>query len=145
MIDPHSGVPSYHQVADRIRAQIDAGELAPGDYLLTEPAMEHVFGVGRATVRRAIDILRHEGLVVTTRRGTQVRERQTRLAEVVIGPGVRATTRMPSDLEKRAMSLGPGVPVFVLERPGQEPEVLPGDRIALVGHDEQGEGGSTSS
>ncbi|WP_307249429.1 GntR family transcriptional regulator [Catenuloplanes indicus] len=56
---------AYQQVAQGLRAQIDAGQLLPGMPLPTEPQLEQQFGVSRITVRRAVQILRDEGRVET--------------------------------------------------------------------------------
>jgi len=56
---------AYQQVAQGLRAQIDAGQLMPGMPLPTEPALEAQFGVSRITVRRAVQVLRDEGRVET--------------------------------------------------------------------------------
>lgn len=51
------------QVADAIRAQIEAGYYAPGDKLPTEPALIDKFGFSRTVVREAVAALRADGLV----------------------------------------------------------------------------------
>ncbi|PLU04842.1 GntR family transcriptional regulator [Sinorhizobium medicae] len=59
------------QVADAIRAQIEAGYYAPGDKLPTEPALIDKFGFSRTVVREAIAALRADGLV-ESRQGSGV-------------------------------------------------------------------------
>ncbi|MFJ4409234.1 MULTISPECIES: GntR family transcriptional regulator [unclassified Streptomyces] len=67
----------YHQIADALRAQIDAGELEPGAKLPTEAELRADYGVSRETVRKAVAILVNEGLVVSARpQGHFVRRRQ---------------------------------------------------------------------
>lgn len=51
------------QVAEALRAQIEAGYYAPGDKLPTEPALIDKFGHSRTVVREAIAALRADGLV----------------------------------------------------------------------------------
>ena len=55
----------YKQVADYLRAQITDGRLEPGDQLEGQAALMKQFGVAMATVVRALDELRKEGLVAT--------------------------------------------------------------------------------
>ncbi|MFF1870314.1 GntR family transcriptional regulator [Kitasatospora herbaricolor] len=75
-IDPSSDRPVFKQIADYFRDLIDRGELAPGASLPSEAQMTKTFGVAGGTARRALDVLRGEGLVVTEHgRGTRVRER----------------------------------------------------------------------
>ena len=73
VIDPQSPVPLYHQIAEAIREQIEAGTLAPGDAL--EPLREaaRTWGVNLHTVRHAYTALAREGLVESRgARGTRV-------------------------------------------------------------------------
>ena len=72
-VDPQSPVPLYHQIAEAIREQIEAGELAPGDAL--EPLREaaRTWGVNLHTVRHAYTALARKGLVESRgARGTRV-------------------------------------------------------------------------
>lgn len=55
--------PRYRQIARILRAEIEE-RLHPGDPIGTEAELEQRFGVSRITVRRAIDELVHEGLLV---------------------------------------------------------------------------------
>jgi GntR family transcriptional regulator len=57
------GEAKYHQVADRIRAGIQSGELRPGQALPTEKQLAAQYGVSRPTVRAALATLRAEGLI----------------------------------------------------------------------------------
>ncbi|SEG76792.1 regulatory protein, gntR family [Thermomonospora echinospora] len=136
-VDPTADRPVYQQVADILRDRIRTGELAPGQLLPSEPHMVDEFGVARSTARQALAVLRGEGLVVTVpRRGTVVRPRAD--AEIVtLVPGQEAEARMPSPDERRRLKIPEGVPVFVVKRPGQEPEVYPADRTRLRAADEQ--------
>ena len=75
-IDPTSDRPAYRQIADRLRAAITSGELAPGSQLPSERMLIEQYGAARGTVRQAIALLRSEGLVqVEHGRGAFVRER----------------------------------------------------------------------
>ena len=66
--------PEYMQVADAIRAAIEAGEWEPGALIPPEPELAARYGTTRATVNRALSILRAEGLVRPRQgRGTTVR------------------------------------------------------------------------
>jgi GntR family transcriptional regulator len=66
----------YVQVADHITARIESGELAPGTRLPAERELAVVYGVAYDTVRRANELLRERGLIVTVHgRGTFVAER----------------------------------------------------------------------
>lgn len=61
MKDPADG-PLYKQVARALRTQIN--QLRPGDALGTEADLEQRFGVSRITIRRAIEELAQDRLVV---------------------------------------------------------------------------------
>lgn len=73
-IDPLSSVPVYRQVAAILRVRIESGELQPDRPVPSEAHLVQEFGIARGTARRAIEILRDEGLVITVHgRGTYVK------------------------------------------------------------------------
>ncbi|AYY11902.1 GntR family transcriptional regulator [Actinobacteria bacterium YIM 96077] len=73
MINPWDATPTYLQLAAALRARIESGEYGPGDQLPSESQLVGETGLARETVRRAIRVLREEGLVITLpARGTYV-------------------------------------------------------------------------
>jgi|HubBroStandDraft_4_1064222.scaffolds.fasta_scaffold643897_2 GntR family transcriptional regulator len=73
VVDIYSPEPLYSQVAAILRGRIESGELAHLDPLPSEKTVEQDLGVSRDTVRRAIKLLRDEGIVFTVpQRGTYV-------------------------------------------------------------------------
>ncbi len=67
----------YAAVAEHITARIAAGELTPGARLPGERELGQQYGVALGTVRRALDVLRERGLVVTLpAKGTFITERR---------------------------------------------------------------------
>jgi DNA-binding GntR family transcriptional regulator len=62
-IDRDSAVPYYQQLADILREQITSGELA--GKLSSQTRLATQYGVNPLTVRKALALLRDEGLVVT--------------------------------------------------------------------------------
>ena len=75
-VDPMSDRPVYKQIADSLRAQIESGELAPGERVPSESALIAGFSVSQGTARQALALLRSEGLVVAQHgRGVFVRSR----------------------------------------------------------------------
>ena len=64
-VDPDSATPVYMQVANILRARIESGELLPDRPVPSESQLQQEFGVARGTARKAIGVLREEGLVVT--------------------------------------------------------------------------------
>lgn len=72
-IDPGVATPVYRQLTAILRRRILAGQYRPGRMIPSEKQLEQEFGISRNTSRRAIMILRDEGLVVTVPgRGTYV-------------------------------------------------------------------------
>ena len=57
--------PMYRQIAEDLRAQIEAKELSPGQQLRTELELREHYGASRNTVRDAIKLLTTLGLVET--------------------------------------------------------------------------------
>jgi GntR family transcriptional regulator len=78
-IERASALPLYAQVKQRLQREIEA-EMKAGDALPTEGDLERRFGVSRITIRRALDELVSEGVIVRQQgRGTFVR--QPRIAQ----------------------------------------------------------------
>ena len=53
----------YHQIAAALRDRITSGELAPGTVLPSESALGAEHGASRVTIRKALEVLRADGLV----------------------------------------------------------------------------------
>jgi len=70
-----SPVPVYRQLAAIIRERIESGDLKPGYPVPSESQLTGEHGVSRDTVRKAMDILRGEGRIVTVQgKGSYVAE-----------------------------------------------------------------------
>lgn len=54
----------HEQIADDLRTRVANGEFGPGDLLPSGRDLAEQWGVSRATVVKAYDILRHDGIVV---------------------------------------------------------------------------------
>jgi len=55
-----------YQVFEKLRQQIESGELKPGDDLEPERELMKQFGVGRPAVREALQLLHTKGLIVVS-------------------------------------------------------------------------------
>jgi GntR family transcriptional regulator len=72
-VDKYADEPLYVQLAGILRRRIESGELARLDPLPSESTLTQEHDVSRDTVRRAIAVLRDQGLVFTiAQRGTYV-------------------------------------------------------------------------
>lgn len=116
------------QLADLIRSQIANGELAAGQRLRTHNDYAEEHHVSRNTVRRAMVVLRHEGLVVSDRSRTHVRTAPDRTMVPLVRGEVFA--RMPTEPERRNHGIHEGVPVLVVKRDGRE-EIYPADQVEI--------------
>ena len=66
-------MPPYRQVAYVLRDRIESGQYPPGSRIPTEAEIIEEFEVARTTARRAIALLRDDGLVYTVpQRGSYV-------------------------------------------------------------------------
>jgi DNA-binding GntR family transcriptional regulator len=73
-IDYDAPEPPYRQVAAWLRARIESGELGPDKKIPSEQDILEETGIARTTARRAIQLLRSEGLIYTVGgRGSYVR------------------------------------------------------------------------
>jgi GntR family transcriptional regulator len=67
-------IPRYHQLRDQLAARIAGLEWRPAEPLPTEQELASAYGVAVGTVRKAVDLLEHEGLIERFQgRGTFVR------------------------------------------------------------------------
>lgn len=124
-IDSGSHQPIYHQLADILRADIEAGEYPPGSLLPNQVRLAQEHGIGVDTVRDALAVLRREGLIVTIRgQGSRVRPVEE-VAVRYVPHDAEISARMPTETERRGLGLPEGVPVLVVSVDGRPDEVLP--------------------
>jgi DNA-binding transcriptional regulator YhcF (GntR family) len=71
-IDPDSESPLYQQLRDQVVRGIADGTLRPGEPLASVRQVASQFGINSATVSKGYELLRHEGLVRTSRRSGSV-------------------------------------------------------------------------
>jgi GntR family transcriptional regulator len=65
-------VAPWRQIYAHLRAQIEDGTLPPGARVPSITSLAQQYGVALTTVRKALDALKDEGLVVTSPMGTFV-------------------------------------------------------------------------
>lgn len=104
-------LPLYHQLEQDLRARLHASEFEPGAPLPSEERICEQYGVSRITVRRALDALIAQGLIVRRRGvGSFVAERKTgsrsialkgSLDEFLAGAGVMEPGRVALDHDAR--------------------------------------------
>jgi DNA-binding transcriptional regulator YhcF (GntR family) len=93
-LDPDDPKQASQQIADRMRAAILTGRLGPGDKLPSQPDLAAHFGVARETVKRALDPLRSERLIVSRQgSGAFVRAKTQRAVE--LRPHIEAAFEKP--------------------------------------------------
>jgi GntR family transcriptional regulator len=63
MINPDSPIPLYFQLARDLEEMIDAGKLKKGTRIPSENDLSRYNGIGRPTVRQALDVLQRKGLI----------------------------------------------------------------------------------
>ena len=85
-VDHNSYEPSYAQLVRILQEQIAVGRLRPGDRLPSESQLCEHHGVSRMTIRRAINILVEQGLVITKQgQGTFIKPMQFWAATFSLG------------------------------------------------------------
>jgi GntR family transcriptional regulator len=63
MISRDAPQPPYEQLAAIIRGQVESGELKPGDRVPPILDLAATYGVSASTVRKAVRVLKDEGLI----------------------------------------------------------------------------------
>lgn len=132
MIDFQAERAVYHQLADLLRQRITAGEIEPGGLLPSSKRLEQEHGVSRETVRRALAVLRSEGLIVTEPSyGTRVRAAQER-ERVPVPRGARVVSRPATAEERRELDIPLGGHLLVVTVGGRERGRYAADRTELT-------------
>jgi DNA-binding FadR family transcriptional regulator len=107
----------YAQLANWLREQIVSGHIKLGEKLPGEEALKRSVGVDRSVVRRAVQVLREEGLVVTRHGLGSFVAAVPRRQVAVLYPGDLIAARMPDESERERLGLlSPGIPVLVVTR-----------------------------
>lgn len=125
-------LPLYQQIADELRQNIQAAVFKVGDRLPTETELSDRFGVNRHTLRRAMEVLRQEGIVDVERgRGTFVVAtpitvsigKRVRFNEALKAQSVHPqwqllqAAELPADARlANALEIAVGAPVALFER-----------------------------
>jgi GntR family transcriptional regulator len=130
-LDPKSSLPLYQQLERALREAIEKRVLSPDDALPAERDLAQDLAVSRITVRKALDGLVNEGLLVRRRgAGSFVSARiEKNFAKLTsFSEDMRARGRSPSSVslkqsegtvtpeEALTMRLSPGTPVFRFHR-----------------------------
>lgn len=117
----------YRQAADILRDRVTGGRYLPGERLPAETILATEFGVRIEVFRRAVALLRTEGLLDYGPPGRRKRVRQQPARKrLTLRPDTEVTIRMPAPDERDAFNVADGVPVFVVGT-----TIYPGDRYAL--------------
>jgi DNA-binding GntR family transcriptional regulator len=64
-VDREGPIPPYRQIADILRGRIKSGDIPPGRRIPSLTELEQEFEVARDTLRKAVQVLKDEGLVET--------------------------------------------------------------------------------
>jgi GntR family transcriptional regulator len=65
-LDPDGPVPLWRQLADDLRARIEAGEFAPGRAVPSRKQLEVHYDVGQKTAEHALRYLAEQGVIETS-------------------------------------------------------------------------------
>src|SRR5260221_2349169 len=93
-LDPDDPRQASQQIAAKLRAAILTRKLAPGDKLPSQPDLAGRYGVARETIKRALDMLRNERLIVT-RQGSGAFVRAQTQRPVELRPHIEAAFERP--------------------------------------------------
>ena len=126
-VDKKSGKPLYVQIRDRISRAIQDREILPGDKLPTVAAFAKQIGVTQATIRRALEDLKKQGLTQChVGRGTFVAEPGCREPDAAVpnrsgvgpDPGEGTLPALAARRFRRRVSKGLCDLVAAADRPG---------------------------
>jgi GntR family transcriptional regulator len=124
LVEPASPVPLYFQIANVVQARIFARSLPAGALIGTEKQLAAEFGVSRITIRKALEVLRADGLLKVQRgRGTFVADDPRPVAPTALHVFLddilaRAETLEVARDEETQVSAPPAVARALETRPG---------------------------
>lgn len=119
MLNLHSPVPLYHQLADILLAKIRSGKYPSGSKIPSEKNLAVRYGIGRPTVRQATDLLVRKRMLVRKRgSGTFVSEPQEEVdlfslagtASAFSKKGISVTTRILQKIRLKSIKYHPENP-----------------------------------
>ena len=130
-LDPNGALPLYQQLQRALREAIERGELGPDDALPSERQLATELGISRITVRKAVDGLADEGLLVRRQGagnfvGSRIEKNFAKLTS--FSEDMRARGRVPSSQwlkrsegavtpeESMRLGLSPGAKVYRFSR-----------------------------
>lgn len=100
-------IPLYHQLEQEFCARIASSEFKPGDALPTEEQIGKSYGVSRITVRKALDSLHQNGLIVRRRGiGSFVAEPRTGIHAVHLNGSLDEFLQTANRMSPHVISLG---------------------------------------
>jgi GntR family transcriptional regulator len=122
-LDPESAQPLYQQLQRALREAIESGALGPADALPSERQLAAELGVSRITVRKAIDGLADEGLLVRRQGsgnfvGARIEKNFAKLTS--FSEDMRARGRVPTSqwLKKQEVQVTPDEAMRLALSPG---------------------------
>jgi len=110
-----TSIPLYVQIAESLLDRIESGKLRPGDRLPPERNLSKMLSVNRMTVRRALQVLESQGLLLR-RQGAG-----TYVAEPKIERQAAQLVPFTQGMQRRGYT--PGARVITLERHPAEPSI----------------------
>lgn len=132
VLDRDAPIPLYYQIREYFRRAIAEGRLKPGDLLPSDNELAAQFGIGKMTVRQAMNDLVHEGVIYRYRgKGTFVAfpkfqhplQKLTSFTEDMLSRGMRPGSRIlffghvPADNQVAAsLHVPPGKSVLRVHR-----------------------------
>src|SRR5512142_1035272 len=129
----------YLRIADALRARIRQGTYEPNELLPTEAALGGEFGMALGSVRRALAVLEHEGLIIKGR-GQRARVRPAVLrAPVLLAPGDTLIGRMPRGDDADEMDLDPGTGLLQVTRADGTVEVFLAHEVVVINERARGD------
>lgn len=125
-------IPLYFQVMQILQKEIEDGTYPPGSYIPTEAQLEERFNVSRATIRKALSELVHQGYLERRRSkgtivaGVKLEENLQDLCSFTdqfISKGIQLVTKiinfqtvLCSEKIARKLEIEPGKPVHYMQR-----------------------------
>ena len=123
---------AYRRIANDLRTRITTGDVKPGGKVPSEVDLIRRYEVARETARRALQVLRTEGLIEFRMGfGNYVRHQPEHTTRSTCGTGTGRTPGCPPRQERLDLGLSERMPVLVVARASGEVDVYDADGTEL--------------
>jgi DNA-binding transcriptional regulator YhcF (GntR family) len=129
--DGDSAIPPYAWISWQLRDAIRSGSPGLGEAVPSESELAHQYGISRMTAGKVLGQLAAEGLIRRRRGAGSVVAQQITWDRIAVGPGTLISVRLPTAMERAAVSAAAFVPLMCITPPGADQQLYAADSVIV--------------